>query len=579
MSDIPADHKSTEQVAFVRRSSLGTNEFKEHMFNIKSCIDENKNLKEDCKKLLNAYTTVQADLLKLSSEMKILSSSFLQLNTLEKMNNTLQEKVVQQESLIHEQKKTIQASSKESNKCLEELKKQVLDLKKENLKRTSANEKEYKLILEAEEKRKNAELARVKNEQSRNASEKLRIGNEKTRKNNEELARGLMKSLQDKILESAQINLNLKKDESNRKSAEKIREEHESNRTRKESETVEAVLTSSELLGKKIAEIELKIKNMLKNDGKVNESSAIDKIEISNVIEESKSKPVINEEASNATNNINLLLPEVVKPALPLVKQESGEANKATETHIVVETVVEPNTLQIDNKSIQGCMENDSKDRKNRKTAIDAVVNGSELDIVDKNTQPITKEKKLKRELTVLDDMLNFDQENIDQSNILVESTKSKEDSTIVKVSLVEQKHIEQDQNESIVLPAAELSINSLKKTKFGSEAAVNLNVPDVIEEPGILTSNIKTALANTKESINMPVSTKTPKERVEEPLINPESPALKTNNDVFSGSTSETLVGDEQSKEAFNSEGGKINESDEVIVDMQSGNEKGRPI
>ncbi|KAL6936979.1 hypothetical protein ACO0OL_001531 [Hanseniaspora opuntiae] len=334
MNTIPADSKPTEQVTPVKNSPLGKNEFKDHMNNIKSCIDENRSLKEDCKKLINSYTSLQADLLKLSNEMSNLTSSFLKLDTLEKANNTLQEKVDQQKSLIDKQKEMMDRSDRETNKTVGELKKQVLDLQKENTRKTLINEKEYKLICEAEEKRKNAELMRVKNEQSRNASEKTRSANDKSRKANEEQIKELKKLLQIKISESTQVNSHLQENESNREEAEKRREEHESNRTKNESERANAVINSSELLSKKLAEIELKIKDIIENDSRQTyESYAIDKIEKPNLTKETEFK-ANTIEISGIIDEVQLSFPEEVDSALPLAKQEFevAEASKPADT-------------------------------------------------------------------------------------------------------------------------------------------------------------------------------------------------------------------------------------------------------
>ena len=411
MNTIPADSKPTEQVTPVKNSPLGKNEFKEHMNNIESCIDENRSLKEDCKKLINSYTSLQADLLKLSNEMSNLTSSFLKLDTLEKANNTLQEKVDQQKSLIDEQKEMMDRSDRENNKTVGELKKQVLDLQKENTKKTLVNEKEYKLICEAEEKRKNAELMRVKNEQSRNASEKTRSANDKSRKANEEQIKELKKLLQIKISESTQVNSHLQENESNREAAEKIREEQESTRTKNEFERTNVVITSSELLSRKLAEIELKIKDMVEIDRKQTcESYVIDKAEKLNLTKETNFKADTTD-VSGIIDEVQLSFPEEVDSALPLVKQEFevAEASKPADTPIVLESTENKISSQSDNEMIEVPTETDCQDKKIRDTVVQVVENGSESELISKNPQSTTEENKTEEELTVVNDLIRFE--------------------------------------------------------------------------------------------------------------------------------------------------------------------------
>ncbi|CAI8500160.1 unnamed protein product [Hanseniaspora opuntiae] len=549
MNTIPADSKPTEQVTPVKNSPLGKNEFKDHMNNIKSCIDENRSLKEDCKKLINSYTSLQADLLKLSNEMSNLRSSFLKLDTLEKANNTLQEKVDQQKSLIDEQKEMMDRSDRENNKTVGELKKQVLDLQKENTKKTLVNEKEYKLICEAEEKRKNAELMRIKNEQSRNANEKTRSANDKSRKANEEQIKELKKLLQIKISESTQVNSHLQENESNREEAEKRRQEHESNRTKNESERANAVINSSELLSKKLAEIELKIKDIIENDSRQTyESYAIDKIEKPNLTKETEFK-ANTIEISGIIDEVQLSFPEEVDSALPLAKQEFevAEASKPADTPLVLESTENKISSQSDNEMIEVPMETDSEE-----------------------------------ELTVVNDLIRFEQKDKEAKKLLKEASEKQKELTNEKVSWVQEKAIEeeqeQEQNKRILTPNADIALSLPGDTKLDIEDIVRTNVPAVFEKPEIIKPIVKKASKNTKKSNNVTLSTQKPREKVEEILINPESPALQTNNDTFSGPTSETLIGDGLSKEVH-PEGSKIKESDGVITDVQSGSDKGRPI
>lgn len=584
MNAIPADSKPTEQVTPVKNSPLGKNEFKDHMNNIKSCIDENRSLKEDCKKLINSYTSLQADLLKLSNEMSNLRSSFLKLDTLEKANNTLLEKVDQQKSLIDEQKEMMDRSDRENNKTVGELKKQVLDLQKENTKKTLVNEKEYKLICEAEEKRKNAELMRIKNEQSRNANEKTRSANDKSRKANEEQIKELKKLLQIKISESTQVNSHLQENESNREEAEKRREEHESNRTKNESERANAVINSGELLSKKLAEIELKIKDIIENDSRQTyESYAIDKIENPNLTKETEFK-ANTIEVSGIIDEVQLSFPEEVDSALPLAKQafEVAEASKPADTPLVLESTENKISSQSDNEMIEVPMENDCQDKKIRDTVVHVVENGSESELISKNPQSTTEENKTEKELTVVNDLIRFDKKDNEVKKLSKEASEKQKELPNEKVSVVEEKIIEdeqeQEQNERILTPDADIALSFPGDTKLDIEDIVRSNVPAVFEKPEILKPIVKKASKNTKKNNSMTLSTQKPREKVEEILINPESPALQTNNDTFSGPTSETLIGDGLSKEVH-PEGSKIKESDGVITDVQSGSDKGRPI
>lgn len=580
MSAIPADNKPTEQVTPAKYLPLEKNVFKDHMNNIKSCIVENRNLKKDCKELQNSYTAVQADLLKLSNEISNLRSSLLRLDTLEKTNNTLQVKVDQQKSLIDEQKEMIYKSNNENNKAIEELEKQVLDLQKKNSKESLANEKEYKLICEAEEKRKNAESVRMKNEQLRNANEKSRSANDKSRKTNEELMKKLKKALEDKILESTQVNSYLQKEESNREKAEKIRVKDEINRTKKESERSNAMISSNELISNKIAEIELKINDMFENDCKQTcESSIIDKTNKPNSNKETKDKLEITGEALSFTNNIQLSLPEELNSALPSVKQESEvpKTKEATDTPIVIKTTEDVNTLHSDNQTIQTPTATNTKDGEIKETTSDNVDNSQKSNLIIKNTQLTTGEEKTEGELAAVEALISFEQRDKESEKFMRKISKRQKESTSEKVSLEEEKNIEQ--NKSILTPDAVIALSFPELTKLDIEDIVNPNVPDVFDEPEVLKHNAIKASKNTKMGIDVTLSTQKPREKIEEPSINPESPALKTNNDTFSGATSETLIGDGLLKEVQNAEGSKINESDEVIVEIKSESDKGRPI
>jgi hypothetical protein len=589
MSNIPADYKTTKQVTPVNDSPLGNNELKDHMNNIKSCINENRSLKEDCKELINSYTAVQANLLKLSNEMSNLRSSFLKLDTLEKTNNTLQEKVDQQRSFIDEQKEMMDKSNRENNKTIGELKKQVLDLHKENTKKNLTNEKEYKLICEAEEKRKNAESVRIKNEQSRNASEKSRSANEKSRKANEEQIRELKKSLQDKISESTQVNSHLQENESNREAAEKIREEQESTRTKNEFERTNVVINSSELLSRKLAEIELKIKDMVEIDRKQTcESYVIDKAEKLNLTKETNFKADTTD-VSGIIDEIQLSLPEELNSALALVEQEFEvpETSKPSDTPIVVESTENAISSQSDNEIIVVPMETDRQDKEIRDTVVDVVENGSESELISKNPQSTTEEKRPEEGLTVVNDLISFEQKDKESEKLSKETSKRQKKSTNEKVPSLEEKAIEQEQeqNERILTPDADIALSLPGDTNLDIDAIVGPNVPDVFDEPESLKHNVKKASKNTKKCNDVTLSTQKPRENIEEPLINPESPALQTNNDTFSGPTSETLIGDGLLKDVH-PEGSTIKESDEVIVDtdfvneqLKCGSDKGRPI
>lgn len=572
MSDIPSNHKVTDQVTSIESSLLGKNEFKDHMNNIKACIDENRVFKENCEKLIVAYTAVEADLFKLSGEISKLNLSFSKLDTLEETNTTLQKKVDQQQSLIDEQKKSILKSDKEYSTNIEALKKQVSDLQKENSKKSETLEKKHKLICEAEEKREYAEILRVKNEQSR-------IVNEKSRKTNEDSMKCLKKSLEDKISKSKDINSKLEKYESFREAAEKRREDNENKRTKNESKRDNDVLNSSKLLSKRIDEIELKIMDMLKNDHvQTCGSSTVSKAEKINLKDKTKSNVKSTEKLSNGINYLQPKLTEEVNFVLPLKKKEfkAPQASESADTPILVKATEDAKTLQEDNKSIQGFV-TDSPNNIEIEEPIGVVDNSLEIDPISDINKHKPEEDERKRELVVVYDLIRFEQNDSKHKVISVEAKEGKEESTTEKLTLLENKN--NDQDESILAPKADIRLDFTNSTKLNINTELGSNVPDMFKSPDVSMCDVNNSSNNMKESNEETFNFQKLKKKTEDVLINPESPALKTNNDTFSGPTSETLIGEDVVKEDEEMKSTEVKKMDMHTENVQCEDAKARPI